>query len=74
MLIKGILPVIRLERQKRGFAFPYTTLQESNVARAALEGGHARMHGMKSITCVIGLIHGILPLTCRRHSRLIHLF
>jgi hypothetical protein len=42
MLIKGILLVISLERQNRGFAFPYTTLQESNVARTALEGAMHR--------------------------------
>jgi hypothetical protein len=55
MLIKSILPVISPERQKRGFAFPYTTLQESNVARTAPEGSHARMHGMKSATYVADL-------------------
>jgi len=42
------------EHQKRGFAFAYTKLQESNLH--VVEGGHAWTYGMKSGACVHGLI------------------
>ncbi len=66
MLIKGVLPVIRSKRQKRGFAFSYTTLQESNVVRIAPEGGHARMRGMNSTTNVVDLAGRPWPARKRR--------